>query len=77
MADDFIFTSKETVARHEDEIKRLEKFRNLVYRIASVRMDTDKIIREAKQCIADYEDHLFMDETSKDLFDEIDRMESE
>ena len=37
------------------EIKRLEQFKDLVYYIASVRMDTNTIIRKAKQAIADYE----------------------
>lgn len=84
MADDFIFTPKETVAEYEDEIRRLEKFKNLVYRIESLweshcldsSFHAGTIMREIKQTIADYEDHLFMEETTRDLFEEIDRMES-
>jgi len=58
-----------------DELQQLEKFKDYVYRIASFRYTDEQCLMGAKQIIADYEDRLFMDETSRDLFAEIDRTE--
>lgn len=59
-----------------DELKQLEKFKDFVYRIASFRYTDEQSLMGAKQIIADYEDHQFMNAASRDLFEQIEKEEN-